>query len=361
PGGGSVSLTTETLYPGDGKVRITVERCSAPAFCLKLRIPISCALAGLRLNGAKVGADISWGGYRSISRAWKRGDQINLDFGLEPRVVVGDHKNQGKIALLYGPLVLAADQDLLPPGAASDRPLRLNDFAAASAELSSLHFKAEPPSRNFNTWPGAREFRIDAVTRRTIGELRRGSPTSLGLVPFADAGTSGSEYKVWLPLPTTNAVENLLQDGRESRSRTGNLDGSIVDGDPQSAAVTFDGRPAAEDWFTVELDAPVVISRVVFFHGRTFHDGGWFDASNGKPRVQVKTTREGAWEDTGGLKSYPATTDTAAAGLQGGERFEAMLRAPVTVWAVRVIGKPACGDNGRQAFASCAELQAFAK
>ncbi len=30
------------------------------------------------------------------------------------------------------------------------------------------------------------------------------------------------------------------------------------------------------------------------------------------------------------------------------------------VAGVRVIGKPACGDNPQQAFSSCAELQAFA-
>jgi hypothetical protein len=30
------------------------------------------------------------------------------------------------------------------------------------------------------------------------------------------------------------------------------------------------------------------------------------------------------------------------------------------VFAIRILGKPACGDNARQAFASCGELQAFA-
>ena len=27
------------------------------------------------------------------------------------------------------------------------------------------------------------------------------------------------------------------------------------------------------------LDQPETVSRVVFAHGQTFHDGGWFDAS----------------------------------------------------------------------------------
>ena len=101
------------------------------------------------------------------------------------------------------------------------------------------------------------------------------------------------------------------------------------------------------------------VSRVVFAHGKTFHDGGWFDASAGKPRVQVKAAADAAWETVGELSDYPATTATDPAGLKGGERFACRLAKPVKVFAVRVVGKPACGDNPQQAFSSCAELQAF--
>jgi hypothetical protein len=36
------------------------------------------------------------------------------------------------------------------------------------------------------------------------------------------------------------------------------------------------------------------------------------------------------------------------------------LSVPVKAWGIRVIGKPASGDNPKQAFSSCGELQAFA-
>jgi len=59
------------------------------------------------------------------------------------------------------------------------------------------------------------------------------------------------------------------------------------------------------------------------------------------------------------LKDYPATTATDPAGLKGGDRFVCELTEPATVFGVRIIGPPACGNNPRQAWSSCLELQAF--
>ena len=137
------------------------------------------------------------------------------------------------------------------------------------------------------------------------------------------------------------------------------MGGSINDEDLQSFVVTFDNQPKAEDWFAVTLDQPETISRVVFAHGQTFHDGGWFDTSAGKPRIQVKAAKDATWETAGEFTDYPATTATDCAGLKGGERFTCQLAKPMRVFAIRILGKPACGDNSQQAFSSCAELQAF--
>jgi hypothetical protein len=75
--------------------------------------------------------------------------------------------------------------------------------------------------------------------------------------------------------------------------------------------------------------------------------------------VQVKRTKAGAWETIGALDDYPATTATDPRGLKPGQQFTLTLAEPAQAVALRVIGKPACGDNPKQAFASCAELQAF--
>jgi hypothetical protein len=137
------------------------------------------------------------------------------------------------------------------------------------------------------------------------------------------------------------------------------LEGSILDGDPSTFVVTFDNQPQAEAWFTAGAGQPVIFSRIVFAHGRSFHDGGWFDASGGKPKIQIQTTPNGPWETVGELAAYPATTATSNGALKDGDAFTLKLTEPVKAVALRVIGKPACGDNPKQAFASCSELQVF--
>src|SRR5262249_2079075 len=137
--------------------------------------------------------------------------------------------------------------------------------------------------------------------------------------------------------------------------------GSIADGDSSSFVVTYDGKPHTEDWFAVTLEKPAVIGRVVYAHGNTFHDGGWYDASAGKPRIEVQRTAGGSVESGGVLEDSPATTATDGRGLRTGRSFTLTLKEPVTAVAVRVIGKPAHGDRPEQSFASCAELQAFGK
>lgn len=115
---------------------------------------------------------------------------------------------------------------------------------------------------------------------------------------------------------------------------------------------------AVEDWFAVTPAVPDDVKRVVFVHGKTFHDGGCFDASACQPQIQVQTVEKGKWETVGVLENYPATTAMSAAGLTGWERFTCQLPKVIKVLGVRVVGKPASGDNPRQAFASCAELLA---
>jgi hypothetical protein len=345
-----VTLVTETRYPADEQIRITVGLAGEKNFTVKLRMPAWCQSPSVLVKGQPVAITAGADGYLAVQRSWKDGDQIDLRFKLEPRVVVGDHKNKGKIAVLYGPLVLAAEADLL-----GDQLSNTRAIAVASADLATLAITPEPAPASIRTWPDAQVFRANAIPRRSkFGEA--GASLPIRLIPFADAGNSGSEYEVWIPVGQTQG--NLLLDEKESRSRRGNASGSITDGDPGSYVVTFNGKSATEDWFAVTLSAPAELKQVVFVHGKTFHDGGWFDASAGLPKVQVQTTENGKWETAGELQDYPATTASSPAGLIGGERFTCQFPTTTRVYGIRVTGKPASGDNPQQAFASCAELLA---
>jgi DUF1680 family protein len=345
--GKPVALTTETNYPSDGKIVITVDPESTSPFAFKARIPAWCHEATVKLNGTTVKTVKGKDGYATIKRAWAKGDKVELNFKLEPRVIVGEHTNAGKVAIMVGPLVLAADQALL----GTDGML-INAVSLGSPDLSKLAITPEPAPEKLKTWPQAQVFHINALTH--------GAPKEIRLIPFADAGRLGGQYRVWLPL-YSHRTGNVLVEGDWSWSRGEFPVGSINDEDVKSFIVSRCNKPATEDWFAVTLDEPQTIVRVLYAHGKTAPDGGWFDASAGKPRIQIQTSKGGEWQNAGELKDYPATTATSAATLRDGEMFTCQLAAPVKVIGVRVVGKPAGGNNPNQAYSSCAELQAFEK
>ena len=189
------------------------------------------------------------------------------------------------------------------------------------------------------------------------------------------------EYAGWQNVAIGRGV-NLCKVGKESRSRQGDHKGSINDGNFDTFVVTYDGLPAKEDWYAVSLDEAVTIRTVVFGHGKTCPDGGWFDTSDGKPKVQVQLTKDGDWKTVGELSDYPKTTawtngvqtggpqvmnpvtgqmvaSEDKGGMTNGQAFTCELAKPVKVFGLRVTGKPASGLNPLAAFSSCAELQAF--
>jgi hypothetical protein len=337
-GGQKVTVAQTSEFPRRGRSTITIQSANAATFGLKLRIPPWAVPAVVAAAGVSIRASTAdW--IELPSRAWNSGDRINVVFDLGPKLIVGEYGNAGRAALAWGPFVLAVDRDD-NPGLPSLKTLGLVD----SQPLLTLK-------------PGSRL----AFEGKVVGQ-KGGDATAAVFVPFADAGAGGGEYRVWLRAPGVPAkvTISLLADGEESRSRQGNLSGSIMGDDRESPVVTFDGTSARQDWYAVTMPALIGFRRVVFAHGKSFHDGGWFDCSQGKPRVQIQKEKGGSWETIGELTDYPSTTSRNSRGLKPGQGFTLRLSSPVQAVAVRVVGKPACGDNPQQAFSSCAELGAFA-
>ena len=320
-----------------------------------MRLPTWSRISTLKLNGQTFVAKIGSDGYASIQRKWTKGDKVQLDFKLEPKVVVDAHNNAGKIAIMYGPLVLAADERLLGKVGTP-----INCVSVGDPKLVAQTLAPQPAPDAVKTWTHAQVFPLKAIARLTTATTKAGMPMDIQLIPFADAGAAGQNYKIWLPLRSFPRA-NVLVEGLESRSRPGDAIGSINDEYIMSWANTHDNKLADEDWYAVTLDEPHTISYVLFAQGKTYKDGGWFDASSGKPRIQIQTSKNGEWKDAGELKEYPQTTAPNAMKLHGGEIFDLQLPAPAKAFGVRVIGKPACGERPNQAFSACAELQAFEK
>ena len=76
PAGNKLTLKTETGYPADGKVRITVDIETSERFELKVRIPAWSKQTHLAVNGQNVAVKE---GYVSLDREWAKGDVILLE------------------------------------------------------------------------------------------------------------------------------------------------------------------------------------------------------------------------------------------------------------------------------------------
>jgi uncharacterized protein len=377
--GTNVTLTTHTTYPAEGRVEMTVAPASPATFALKLRIPPWSANATLHVNREPVPLRVGADGYARISRPWQAGDRVELNLVLAPRLERGEHANAGKAAFWYGPLVLAADDALL-----ADHVNNLAQVLLPSDELSALDFTVAAAPDAVKSWPGAQVFWINAVHRRTVGTQRTLASVRLGLVPFAEAGGSGSRYQVWLPLVGTMG-RNVLVEGRASTSldappatAAGRRRGSAFNDDEDQSIETLVARSAGTtEWFAVHLREAVTINRVTFLHGLSLRDGGWFDTSESKPVVEVQRTADGPWIPAGVLADYPATTATDGRALQQEQSyalettvaevkavnqrqtFALRLPQPETVVGIRVAGRPAQSIHPNRWVLTCAELQAF--
>jgi hypothetical protein len=355
--GTAVALAIDTRFPTDSRVSIKVDPAAAHTFAVKFRPPAWCHGATVRING-DTAAPLSAGpeGYAALRREWRAGDTIELQLPLAPRVVVGDHLNEGRAALLYGPLVLAADDALL-----ADAGQRATMITLPSTDAAVLGIVPEPAPDAVKTWPGAQAFRVKVVAGRNSAALKAGATFETRFLPFADAGGTGSRYRVWLPIASTVKKElSLLSEGTGSCSESWS-DPELLNNEDLNDQTNIGNWPAVKEvWFAVTLDAPVAIRRVLFRNGRPSENGGWFDASAGKPRVQIQRTKGGEWETIGELADYPATTSSDRAGIPGKRDFTLRLAEPVSAAGVRVIGKPASGVNPNGSLVSCAELQAFA-
>jgi DUF1680 family protein len=102
--GTQVSLTQESSYPFDSHVQFAITAARPSEFAVRLRIPGWVEGASVSVNGKREVA--TPGTFATLRRAWKTGDQIDLELPLKNRVEPLDAAHANTVALLNGPLVL---------------------------------------------------------------------------------------------------------------------------------------------------------------------------------------------------------------------------------------------------------------
>lgn len=141
PDGGNVRLKTETNYPWDGDVTLTLTEAPEYFSALHLRVPAWVDGAAVTVNDVVADVETRPGEYAVVYGDWKPGDKIRLLLPMPPRQVVGHPyvaDTFGKVALMRGPLVYCFEQaDYRDPEEAADIDVR-DIIIPSDAGISAL-------------------------------------------------------------------------------------------------------------------------------------------------------------------------------------------------------------------------------
>ena len=196
---GSVAIRMQSAYPWDGRVRLTFEAAGAKAWTLGLRVPGWCAGASARLDGEGVGV-LDEAGYLRIERTWKRGDVVELDLPMPPRLTEAHPRiesTRGCVAIERGPLVYCLEQADHPHGHVAD--LEIDVAAPLESEWAPDRLEGVALVRGTG-------WQVD--TKPWANRLYRpvGSPTAarrrtqLTAVPYYTwANRDPGAMRVWIP------------------------------------------------------------------------------------------------------------------------------------------------------------------
>jgi DUF1680 family protein len=124
-----VTLRQETAFPESETSRIHLTVDQPAAFALRFRVPGWCREMLIAVNGQAVGVEAAPGTWATIERTWKTGDEIALRLPMALRTLPVDRQHPDRVAILYGPVVLAQDE------ACCRRPFALEQGARLESRL----------------------------------------------------------------------------------------------------------------------------------------------------------------------------------------------------------------------------------
>ena len=377
--GVAVEVVSETDFPSDGHVRLTLSTQQATSFTVRLRVPEWASMFEVRVGERNLTGKP--GRMLDVSRTWEGASVLDIHMGMPVRVLPGGDGYPDSVLVERGPQVLALER-ALNPGVPYLERVSIGDDA------DSLSLRPLPAPSG---WRSRQVYEMNATVGlpANANELRF-RRQSVRLVPFADL----AEGTVWLtslararherPAVTAFAraslsVVTLGLERTAGRSADTDIAEFVTDENPNTfctlnpqdaSLATYLGAPAGKRgdpvWFSIRLAAPASISRVIYRHGASSAAGGWFDTTQMVPRIEVATapiptSSNGAlpdesrvnWQLAALIESYPRTNASTPPALANGQLFEVRLPQAMTIHGIRVVGKP--GGS----YATCAELSAY--
>ncbi len=230
-------IALETDYPFGSRmsVRFDAARGDEPLE-LALRIPAWCAASAARVNGGTIHGRAGADGYLRVRRAWRAGDRVELELPMRPRFEPMPD-DPSIVALLHGPLVLAADLgpaeapfggpepalvgddplgaiEAVDPGSAQFRTrgigrpadLRFGPFFSQYDRRTAVYFRRHTPAE----WQAALAARA--------AELERGAALDARSVDIIRLGVEDDERRHGLASEISYAVSYRFRPGRDART-----------------------------------------------------------------------------------------------------------------------------------------------
>ena len=172
-----IRFTIHSKFPEQGIATITLNPANKCRFLINLRVPEWCKNFTATSKGQKYEGHP--GEYLSLNEEWDKGSMIKVSFDLNMQAIDGGESYPGYVALKMGPQILAIDQTLNSG---------LIDLDKVTLGIS----KPVPISKALlpEGWIGSQLYSAKANYN--------GKSIDLKLVPFADAGQTGGEVRVWI-------------------------------------------------------------------------------------------------------------------------------------------------------------------
>jgi uncharacterized protein len=338
--GEQVSLTQQTRYPWEGRIKLTVEPGQESRFTLHLRIPGWCqgpqsandlyrmigkpesGAARISINGQPAGELEIVNGYARLDRAWKRGDVVELELPMTVRRVKAHPEveaNVGRVALQRGPIVYCLegiDNDGVPRSLALPsesrlisefRPDLLGGVTVVKGEaLLRSQGQPQPAQVTFTAVP------YFAWDNRAPGQMVVWLPEDPALAEARPAPTIASESQISASHKHGPDSFEALNDQIEPKSS----------GDHSIPRFTWWDRRGSREWVQYDFKAPARVSKVEVY---------WFDDTGrgqcGAPKSWRLLYKEGGdWKPVATSTAYGVNKD----------QFNQLIFEPVQTTALRL-------------------------